>query len=213
MDKLLLFLCYFLQFSAGLPPSIQKNHSDKMTAVQSFSNTPCEDIEIDMTEKTMTVKNLVAPHSHVDVYKVDKNNGWKNIFACNDNCGQQVNVNVESKQHYIVHIKLFSKEWELICERQMTLDATNNQTTCDDVSVVLDDDIMTVRNLTAPHQNVEVYQIEQGGGWTKVQGCNDCSDDFKTKVNPKQKHIIHVKMFNKQWGQICDKQIDYQPGQ
>jgi hypothetical protein len=212
MNKLLIIFYVFFQFISTTTPSVKNSISSENASVQTNSSTPCEDVDIDMSEKVMTIKNLKAPHVHIDVYKVDKNNGWKNVFTCNDNCGgPQMTVNVEPKQHYIVHIKFFSQQWEKICERQMTLDATNNQTTCDDVSVVTDDDKITIGNLTAPHQNVEIYQVEQSGAWTKVKSCNDCPDDFSTKIQPKQKHLIFIKMFDKQWAQICQKEIEYQP--
>jgi hypothetical protein len=213
MNKLLIIFYVFLQFAGVTTPSVNNTTiSSKPTAVATNNDELCQNVEIDITEKVMTVMNLKAPHVHVDVYRVDKNMGWKNIFSCNDNCGETLTVNVKERQHYIVHIKMFSKEWEKICERQMTLDATDNQTTCDDASVSTDGDMMTIGHLTAAHQVVEVYQVEDGGAWTKVFACNDiCKRRTQVKINPKKKHIVLVKMFNRDWSPICEKQIDYQP--
>ncbi|MBL7815462.1 MAG: hypothetical protein JNL70_10640 [Saprospiraceae bacterium] len=79
----------------------------------------CENVVINTSNNVMTIGNLDSPIKHVDVYKVGQGGGWTNVFSCKEKCGKSLNVNVEANQKYIVHVKMFSRDWKMICEKQI----------------------------------------------------------------------------------------------
>jgi hypothetical protein len=185
----------------------------------------------------MTVANVRAPHSHIDVYKIMPGGGWQAIFSCNDNCGDHAHVDVEPNQAYLIHVKLFTQDWELMCDKKLNYTTpyhhgggyggghTDNHGTptthhdtpsygtpsCDGINVSMTQrGKMRIENLNAPHEQIDVYKVLPGGGWERAFACNDnCGEQVFVNVVPNQKYIINVKMFNQDWSLIGDRKIDY----
>lgn len=205
MNKLLTLLPIIMGIVAfTLPPSV--------------SEAPCEDLAIASADNTLTISNITAAHTNMEVYKVRGDGGWTQVFACNDNCGKQATVTVEPKKNYIVHIKMFDDNWAKVCEKEIPHTTTGEPAeleavpTCDNVTVGIQDGTMTVSNIKAPHSHVDIYKVRADGGWDTVSSCNDnCTETITTPAEAKQKYIVHVKLFTEAWGVICDKQIEYNP--
>jgi hypothetical protein len=181
-------------------------------------NSPCDEITINTQGDKMTIANLTAAHTHVDVYKIKGDGGWVSLFSCNDNCGKEATVAVEAQKKYLVHVKMFDVNWNKICEKQIeqttTGDATETGETpsCNNVTVTANENTLTVANVKAPHSHVDIYKVRGDGGWDAVFSCNDnCQETITTAADVKQKYIIHVKYFTEGWAVICDKQIAFNP--
>lgn len=182
----------------------------------------------------MTVANVRAPHSHIDVYKILPGGGWQAIFSCNDNCGDHAHVDVEPNQAYLIHVKLFSHNWELMCDKKLNYTTPShhgdghsghdnhptpdqehnpypNTPSCNNIVVSMaHNGKMKIANLNAAHEQIDVYKVLSGGGWERAFACNDnCGEQVFVNVLPNQKYIINVKMFRQDWSLIDDKKIDY----
>jgi 5-formaminoimidazole-4-carboxamide-1-beta-D-ribofuranosyl 5'-monophosphate synthetase len=184
----------------------------------SVSDEPCDDLVIETADNNMTISNINAAHSHIDVYKVKGDGGWTNVFTCNDNCGKQALVTVEPKKKYIIHVKMFDANWTKICDKQIEHITTGEPTekeetpSCDNVTVGVQDGTMTISNVKAPHSHVDIYKVRTDGGWDTVMQCNDnCKETITTPAAAQQKYLIHVKYFSDAWTLICDKEIEYNP--
>jgi hypothetical protein len=93
---------------------------DKQTMmVAAATKGSCDEMSINVADKTMSIANFKAPRAHIDVYKVLADGSWTNVFSCNDNCGKTASLGVEPNQKYHIHVKMFSRGWQLQCEKQM----------------------------------------------------------------------------------------------
>jgi hypothetical protein len=80
----------------------------------------CDNITVSGDENGLSVANIKAPHSHVDIYKVRADGGWETIFTCNDNCPETITVaKANAKYKHIVHVKLFGEDWKLVSEKKI----------------------------------------------------------------------------------------------
>jgi hypothetical protein len=84
-----------------------------------FCTNPCDNVTIAMINDKLMISNLDSPHIQIDVYKVASGGGWTSVFTCKDNCGEETAVKVELEQNYIVHIKFFSAQWNILCEKKI----------------------------------------------------------------------------------------------
>jgi hypothetical protein len=79
----------------------------------------CDNVTVSGDENGLTVANVKAPHTHVDIYKVRADGGWDNIFSCNDNCKETITTQANAKFKHIVHVKLFGEDWQLVSEKKI----------------------------------------------------------------------------------------------
>ena len=100
----------------------------------------CDDISISCSNGTITVTGLNgAPVSQVQVF----NSSWQTEYQCGGNCDETEVINVPEGTYY-VYAKLFTANWQLICQVNETLDCgggspcdnaggdSDNDGTCDD---------------------------------------------------------------------------------
>jgi 5-formaminoimidazole-4-carboxamide-1-beta-D-ribofuranosyl 5'-monophosphate synthetase len=179
---------------------------------------PCDELTIETADNTMTISNLKAAHTNMEVYKVGGDGGWTQIFTCNDNCGEQATVKVEAQKKYIIHVKMFDANWAKICDKQIEHIATGESTereeapSCDNVTVGVQDGTMTIGNVKAPHSHTDIYKVRADGGWDTIFTCNDnCKESITVEADAKQKYVVHVKYFSEAWSMVCEKQIEYNP--
>jgi hypothetical protein len=97
----------------------QINYKSHGEAQNTEGGPSCDNVTVAIQDGTMTVSNIKAPHSHVDIYKVRADSGWDKVSECNDNCKETITTEVDAKQKYIVHVKLFSEAWGVICDKQI----------------------------------------------------------------------------------------------
>ncbi len=205
MFKLLLINLYFL--AANCLPTTTPSVSE-----------PCDAVSIESADNVLTISNLKAAHSNMEVYKVRADGGWTQIFNCNDNCGGQATVKVEANKKYIVHVKMFDANWNMLCEKQIQHSTSGEvmqddaQPSCDNVNVSGNENGLTVANVKAPHSHVDIYAVRGDGGWDNIFSCNDnCKETITAQANAKYKHVVHVKLFSEAWQLVCEKNIEYNP--
>lgn len=191
---------------------------NSLNTIPSVSDEPCDAISIETADNTTTIANIKAAHTNIDIYKVRGDGGWTSIFQCNDNCGEQATFKVEPAKNYLVHVKMFDANWTKLCEKQIPFttsgeaDNTETQPSCDNVTLSIENGMMFINNIKAPHANIDIYKVRADGGWDKILACNDsCKETITTEADVKQKYIIHVKYFSEAWQVVCDKQIEYVP--
>jgi hypothetical protein len=190
----------------------------KANATPSVSEAPCAELTIETVETTMTISNINAAHTNIDVYKVRGDGSWTSVFVCNDNCGKQATVTVEPKKNYIVHVKMFDANWSKLCEKEITHATSGEpaepevQPSCDNVKVSVEGSTLSVANVKAPHSHTDIYKVRADGGWDTIFTCNDnCKESITVEADAKQKYVVHVKYFSEAWSMVCEKQIEYNP--
>jgi hypothetical protein len=98
--------------------NIQHTASGETTDVETPPS--CDNITVSGDENGLTVANIKAPHSHVDIYKVRADGGWESIYMCNDNCPETITTaKANAKYKHIVHVKLFTEDWKLASEKNI----------------------------------------------------------------------------------------------
>jgi hypothetical protein len=195
---LILWLCVSLQ----TPPSV--------------SDSPCDALSIESADNVLTISNLKAAHTNLEVYKVRGDGGWAQLFSCADNCGNDIKVNVEAQKKYLIHVKMFDANWNKICEKHINHTASGESDSdappsCETVAVSNEGSNLTVAHVKAPHSHVDIYKVRADGGWTKIYDCNDqCNETITAKTTPQYKHIVHIKLFSESWQLVCEKKIEHQ---
>jgi hypothetical protein len=108
-------------FDADWKLVCEKNITHTASGEPTDVETPpsCANVRVSGDESGLTVTNVKAPHSHVDIYKVRADGGWETIFMCNDNCPETITAKANAKYKHIVHVKLFSEDWKLVCEKNI----------------------------------------------------------------------------------------------
>jgi putative sterol carrier protein len=173
----------------------------------------CDSVTVDVQGTELTVKNLDAPHTNLEVYKIRSSGGWVKVFSCNDDCGKELKVTVDEKKSYKVHVKMFDSNWQLICEKEIdkqTAIVKVPKGSCEELSISVADKTMSIANLNAARTQLDVYKVGSDGSWSNVFSCNDnCGKAASLVVESNQKYHLHVKMFTRGWQLICEKQMDY----
>ena len=115
------YVVHVKMFDADWKKICDKNIPHTASGETTDVETPpsCDNITVSGDENGLTVANVKAPHSHVDIYKVRADGGWETIYMCNDDCKETITAKANAKYKHIVHVKLFTEDWKLVSEKNI----------------------------------------------------------------------------------------------
>lgn len=77
----------------------------------------CEDVMVSDDNGAIDIAGLTAPIEIVRIFDVD--NGWQQVFECNNDCEDSQTVSGLTSQNYVVKVQMYTNNWGWICERNI----------------------------------------------------------------------------------------------
>ena len=102
-------------FAADWNPICRREN--ELVEVGSNGTPSCDDIIVSDDNGTIDIAGLTAPIEIVRIFDLD--NGWQQVFECNNDCEDSQNVSGLTSQNYLVKVQMYTNNWGWICERNI----------------------------------------------------------------------------------------------
>ncbi|GEM_PF-4426827 len=164
----------------------------------------CEEVEIEGGAGQITISNLSAPNEIVEVY----DQHWSQVFRCQGaDCGAEQTIIGLSTGIYYVKVQFYDANWSWICQLDNVPVSVTNGTaggTCEEVEIEGGAGQITISNLSAPNEIVEVYDQH----WSQVFRCQgaDCGAEQTITGLSTGTHYVKVQFYDADWRWICQLQ-------
>ena len=172
---------------------------------------------ISSTSNSITLNGLSAPHNIVKIFRPD----WSIALDCNDNCSSQERISNLSAGRYFVNVKQYNSSYQPICSIEEYVEVTggggnpppppaptptpSGDPDCSDVQIRFSGNSMVIEGLTAPIENVQVYDEN----YSRIFVCsNNCDDRQVINGLTPQVYHVNVQFFTSSWSTICTEDID-----
>ena len=181
---------------------------------ESNENVNCDDIEIMTTNTGLSISNLdQSPISKVQIF--DSN--WSTVYTCTY-C-EPTEIIPLSNGTYYVYTRLYHENWDLICERNETIEIDgdepppppppSNETDCDNISITVTAGQIEISGLeTAPITKIKIFN----SNWNIVFTCFGDCNDTETVNLPEGEYHVSVDFFDSSWDDVCSKDETVQVG-
>ncbi|GEM_PF-2849078 len=160
----------------------------------------CDAVVITGGEGQITITNLSAPNEIVEVY--DEN--WQQVFRCQGSeCGNEQTVSGLAEGTYFVKVQFYDANWQWICGLDNVEIAVGGGTggNCEEVIITGGEGQITITNLTAANEIVEVYDEN----WQQIFRCQggDCGNEQTISSLAEGTYFVKVQFYDANWQWIC----------
>lgn len=140
-----------------------------LVEIASNGTPSCEDVIVSDDNGAIDIAGLTAPIEIVRIFDLD--NGWQQVFECNNDCEDSQTISGLTSQNYLVKVQMYTNNWGWICEKniEFSFSAGARYTSSALSKMIQADKILTISPNPAQYEiNLDTKNLKDKTGTIRV---------------------------------------------
>ena len=187
----------------------QTRASTRVTELSCPPSASCEGVRVEVINNDLSISNMAAPNANIKLYRLGADHSLQLIASCvSEGCNNPQLFSNLTEGEYYVDIKLFSADWQLICEltQKIMIGQVDSSNPCAGVQINSTSNAITINNLSNYVLDVKVFNKD----WYQIYECvnGTCESSVRVEgLDPGDYNII-IKAYERNsddsWTLVCE---------